>query len=212
MVCVSDADETQLVDAHRPRRQRHRPAFAGHVIGAPAVDLDRRKCRRRLHHLAGERRKRGLDRRGVGSDAAGLHHLAVGVVGAPPLAPAHRERIGLGPRHHMGDGLGRLAQGHGQHAAGQWVQGAGVPGLRRLKQAARPRHRTGRGRARRLVHDQPTVHRPAAAPPPRHRRLSLRPAPAAAARRPAPHGRRMYRRRSSTAANGAGEGRRRRAY
>ena len=48
MIGVGDVDQLQPADLDRPGRKFHRLAVAGEVIGALAVDLDRRIARRHL--------------------------------------------------------------------------------------------------------------------------------------------------------------------
>lgn len=157
MVGVGRVADGGLMDHHPAARQCELGTLAGQVIGALAVDLDGAELRRDLIDLADKGRKRRANRLDIGPDvrAAGDLALAVEAVGRDP--PVDGEAIDLLRLHHEGDGLGRLAEGDGQDAGGQRVEGAGVPRLLGVEQAADFRDRLGRTHAERLVETDPAV-------------------------------------------------------
>ena len=106
------------MDLDGARRQRRGGVAAGQCVGAPAADLDRRERRRHLLDRAPEAAENGLDfgcRRPRIADGG---DRAFGVVCIAGLAPAHGEAVGLAAVHQVGDGLGRFAERHRQHAGG----------------------------------------------------------------------------------------------
>jgi len=61
----------------------------------------------------------------------------------------------LGAVHHIGHGLGGLAESDRQHAGGQRVERAGMPGLLGLEEPFRLRHCFRRAHAHRFVENDP---------------------------------------------------------
>ena len=201
VVGVGDVEQGEAVDARPTRRQMHRLAGAGQVVGPPAADLDRRVARRNLLDVADETGDRRLDLGPVRASGGGVDHLALGVVRGPLLAPADGEVIGLGRRHDAANGLGRLAQCDRQHAACEGVEGAGVAELGGTGGAAHRLYGGEGAHAHRLVEVEPAMQRPPAASSTRHcrprrRRRSRGPGPAPR-RAGATGGRSRSRRRSS---------------
>ena len=134
------------------------------VVGAPAVDLERRVGRRDLLDLAGEMLEHRGDRGEGRAAAAGAHDLAFGVERVGLAAELDGERVSLVAVEHPPAQLGRLAERDRQHAFGQRVERAAVADLdlavAGLAQVALHRgDRLGRAQAARLVEDDPAVHR-----------------------------------------------------
>ena len=157
MIGVRRGRRLGRMDDHPPGRQFEIHPVAGQIIGAGAVHLDGRETRRGLVDLADEGRQGGLHlvegraHVGAGDDLA----LPVHAVGRD--APIDREAIDLLRLHHHRHGLGRLAQGNGQDAAGQGIQRPGVTGLLGVEQAADATDRLGRSHLERLVQADPAV-------------------------------------------------------
>ena len=84
--------DLEAVDPHRPRRRRHRLPGAHAGVRAPAVDLDGRRGRHRLDHVAGHAGRGGEDRVRIGRGAGRRR--------APPpgRASSRRPRTGRRPR------------------------------------------------------------------------------------------------------------------
>ena len=95
---------------------------------------------------------------GVGPQIGLRDGPALGVVGVGLDAPSDGEAIGLHAVLHDRHGLGRLAEGDGQHAGGERIERAGVAGLLGVEQKLQPSDRLGRGDADGLVEIDPAVH------------------------------------------------------
>ena len=136
MIGVGCIDDIEAVDAHGAGRQLDRLAGAGQVVGAHPLHQDGRIGRRDLVNFADEGRQGLLDRSARGPHVRAGGHLALAVEGCSGLAPGQGEAISLVGVDHEADGLGRLAQGDGQDAGGQGIEGAGVTGFLGVEQAA----------------------------------------------------------------------------
>ncbi len=141
----------------RPRLQFHGLAVPRQIVGALALDLDRRILRRDLLDQAGESRQQVPDRFRRGPLIAGLGHLSFGIVGIAFLAPGHREAIALAAIHHEGNRFGGFAERDRQAAGGERIEGAGMAGALGRKQPLQHRDRMGRGHADRLVEHDPAM-------------------------------------------------------
>src|SRR3984957_4599164 len=117
-----------MVNLDRARLQLDDLAVPRQIIGALALDLDRRILRRGLLDHAGKLRQQVPNRRGGGPDVAGLGNATLGIVGIPFLAPAHREAIALAAVHHERNRLGGFAERDRQAAGGERVERAGGGG------------------------------------------------------------------------------------
>src|SRR5258706_4372555 len=93
MVGIGYVSHLEPVDLDWPGLKIDRLAVAGEIVGALAVDLDRRILRRHLRDGAGVARQQRLDRGAVRARIAHGHDAAVGVVGVALLAPAHRGAV-----------------------------------------------------------------------------------------------------------------------
>ena len=144
------------MDRHRPRRKIRRLAVAREIIGALAIDLDRRKGRRRCR-IVPVKRGSGARIAARPGRAPMARDLAVGIVGVGFRAPEHGEAIGLLAVLHERHGLGRLAESDRQNARGQRVERAGVAGLLGVEQALQLRDGMGRGHADRFVEHDPAI-------------------------------------------------------
>ena len=113
---------------YRARRNLDGLALARQIVGALAVDLDRREARRHLLDRAGEARQQRRDRGRGRAGFARVRHAAFGIVGVALLAPAHGEDVDLAPVHHERHGLGRFAERDRQAAGGERIERAGVAG------------------------------------------------------------------------------------
>ena len=121
------------------RLQLDRLAGPRQVVGALAVDLERREGRRHLLDLADEGRQGAADRRvasGRTSLVAVTSPSASSVARASP--EAQREAVVLAAVHDEGHGLGRLAQRDRQHAGGQRIERAAMAGLLRRRTGGAP--------------------------------------------------------------------------
>ena len=102
---------------------------AGEVVGAGAVDLERRVARRHLADLAGEARKLGLDPRPGrprGRSFATTVPSESSVSVSAPKRTVKRYSCALDHERH---GLGRLAERDRQHAGGERIERAGMAAL-----------------------------------------------------------------------------------
>jgi hypothetical protein len=160
----------QLVNGHGSRLHFQKFAGAGAGIGGLAVDLQRREGRRHLLDRAGEAGQDRLDLRRSGVDVTGGDHLALGVERIGLGAKRHAKGILLGRVEHAASELGGLADGDGQDAAGERIEGSAMTdlglGLAGIVQRALDRaDRLGRAEPHRLVEDDPAVetHAPAIA-------------------------------------------------
>src|SRR3954447_18381854 len=91
-------------------------AVTRQIIGPLALHLDGRILRRDLLDKPGKTRQQGSDRLAGGSDVAGPHDPAFGIVGVTLLAPAYCEAVALAAVHDERDRLGGLAQRNRQAA------------------------------------------------------------------------------------------------
>ena len=108
---------------------------ARQVIGPLALDLDRRIGRGGLGMRAGEAGQGRLDLLLGRALVGGGGDRAFGIVAVARLAPAGGEAVDLLGIHGVRNGLGRLAQRHGQDAGRHRIEGAGVSGLLRIEDA-----------------------------------------------------------------------------
>src|SRR5712671_2435500 len=158
MVGIRDMDQLEPVNLDRAGLEIDRLAVAGEIVGALAVDLDRRILRRHLRDRAGVARQQRLDRGAGRARLAHGRHAAVGIVGVALLAPAHGEAVGLAAVHDERDGLGRFAKRDWQAAGGERIERAGVSGALAREQPLDGADRLRRGHADRLVEHDPTMH------------------------------------------------------
>ena len=128
-------DEREAMDDEWPRGDLEGLALARQVVGALAVDLDRRIDRRRLLDDADEARQRRSDlgrATGRASLAAITLPSASSVSVSSPQCTG--EAIGLGPVLDDRHGLGRLAERDRQDAGGERIERAGVSRLLGVEQ------------------------------------------------------------------------------
>src|SRR4029077_2892588 len=174
MIGVRHVDELEAFDQRRARGKLEVLVFPGKVIGSGARDLQRRVARRHLADLADEVRQRRLDLGPRRPQFARRHDRAFRVVGVGGGAEAHREAVLLVAFHREGHGLGRLAEGYGQHSGGERVERAGMARLLRAVEVPCPGDGLRRGHAFRLVEVEPAVNWETFAPP-RHVALARQP-------------------------------------
>ena len=97
MVGVLPFDEAELRDRDVARLELELFLVAGEIVGAGAVDLERREARRHLADLAGEARQHRLDRSRRRPRVA-LATIAPSASSVSVSAPeAHGEAVGLAP-------------------------------------------------------------------------------------------------------------------
>jgi hypothetical protein len=148
------------MNVHRACRQLHHLALAGEVVGALALDLERREARRHLLDGSAEARQQRGDRLGRRPRRTRFDNAALGIVGVALLAPSHRELIGLAAVHDERDRLGGFPERDRQAAGGERIERAGMPGALGRKQPLDHADGVRRGHADRLVEHQPAVHVP----------------------------------------------------
>ena len=83
------------MDEDWARRQNHRLAAPGEIVGAAAADLDRRVGGRLLPNGAAETLERRLDVRASRPGLARSDDFALGVVRAALLPPSNGEGVGF---------------------------------------------------------------------------------------------------------------------
>ena len=138
----------------RPRAQGHRRGR--HRPSRPKTAAGPAGCRRGRPPA----RPRSARRSGAGREVAITVPAASSVSGRG--AEGHAEAVAFQRIGDVGDGLGRLAQRHGQNAGRVRVQRAGMAGLLRLKAPISPcSPRRSRSMPGGLVHDQPAGDRAA---------------------------------------------------
>src|ERR1700733_5614847 len=115
-----------MVNLDRARPQLDDFAIPRQIIGALALDLDRRILWRGLLDHAGKSREQLPNRCRGGPAVAGLGNATLGIVGIPFLAPADRKAIALAAVHHERNGLGGFAERDRQAAGGERIERAGV--------------------------------------------------------------------------------------
>ena len=154
--------EIKVVNRHSARLHFDRFARPGTVVGALAIDFQRRIGGRHLFDGAGEMVEHARDRCHRRPAIATLGHLALGVVRGGFLAELDGEGVDLVGVEHAPRQLGRFAQRDREHALGQRVECAAVPDLG-LGIAALAQHaldhadRLRRTQPARLVEDQPAM-------------------------------------------------------
>ena len=164
MVGIRAADHLQPLHPKGPRGQIHHLALARQIIGALAIHLHGGKLRRHLLDLAAKGGQGGVNLGICRAHRARFHHRALGIIGRGRRAQSHPEPIAFQRIGDIRHGLCRLAQGHGQNPGRRRVQRARMARLLRAKGPFHLVHHRGRPHARRLVHHQPAVHRPALFP------------------------------------------------
>ena len=147
---------------HLPLRQLDHLARPRQLVGALAVDLERRIGWRRLHDRPREARQYGGNRRRAGPHIGRRGHRPFGIVGRRRGPPRHGELIPLGRIEHPACQLRRLAQGNRQHARRQRIERAAMAdldlGVARLPQDALDRRDAARAaEPARFVEDDPAV-------------------------------------------------------
>ena len=98
-----------------------------------------------------------------GASIAGSRDRAVRVVGVAGFTEAQGEAVKLGAVHDVGHRLGGAPEGDGEHAGGERVERAAVPGLLRVECPAHLVHGGGAVQAWGLVEDEPPAEGAAAA-------------------------------------------------
>src|SRR5580693_7595833 len=157
MISVWSAQKRQAFDYDAAGLEVDRLAGACQIVGALAFDLEGREGWRDLLDVANEGRQGAADRLVGGTKVAGGSDLALGIFRRARLPEAEREAVFLPAVHDEGHGLGRLAQGNRQHAAGQRIERSAMARLPRAEQAAHTADRGGRPQPHRLVEDHPAV-------------------------------------------------------
>ena len=158
VVGIRDIDKFQPLDVHGPALQGDRLSVARQVIGALALDLDRRIARRDLLDPADKARADRGDGVARGPLRADFYHAAFRVVGIALLAPAHGEAIGLTAVDDERHGLGRLAERDRQATGGKRIERAGMAGALGREQPLDHGNRVRRGHADGLVEHDPAMH------------------------------------------------------
>src|SRR5579862_4627291 len=158
MVRIRLTRKPDLMDEHLAGFELRRFAVARQVVGALTLDPDGREARGYLLDLPREAGQNGLDRLARGTDSAGLHDLAFGIVAVAAFTPTRDKDIGLLGFHGERDGFRRLAERNREHPRGHGIERAGMSRLLRIEGPPHCRDCVGRCCADRLVDDDPTVH------------------------------------------------------
>src|SRR6478609_4187616 len=165
MVGIRHVNEREAFDQSRPRGKLEILLVPGEVVGPGASYLQRRIARWHLADLTNEAWQRRLDLRERGVSIARRHDRAICVVSVGGCAEAHREAVLLVAFYRERHGLGRFAEGDGQHSGGERVERAGVTRLLRAIEVPHPRYGLRRGHALRLVQHEPAMDGETFAPP-----------------------------------------------
>src|SRR3984893_18361517 len=149
--------EIEGADRHRTRGQLRRLATTRQIVGALAIDLDRRIGWRQLLDRPGKPRQQREDAGGGGPRVRLRGNVAVGIVSVGFNAPAHRKAIDffaiLNERH----GFCCLAKSYRQNPRGERVERSGVSSLLGVEKTFQPGYRMGRGHAGRFVEHDPAM-------------------------------------------------------
>mmetsp|Transcript_1707 Transcript_1707/g.2906 ORF Transcript_1707/g.2906 Transcript_1707/m.2906 type:complete len:376 (-) Transcript_1707:954-2081(-) len=97
-------------------------AIAGQLIGSFPINLHGREFGGDLHDIPDKRAQRFFDGFIIRAQVRGRNDLPLGIVGVRRLPQTHGKGIGLQRVGDIGYRLGRLAQGHGQHARRIWIK------------------------------------------------------------------------------------------
>ena len=119
-------NEIERVNCHRTRGQHRRLAATRQIVGALAIDLDRRTGRRQLLDRPNKPRQQREDAGASGPRVRLRGKPAIGIVGVGFNAPAHRKTIGLFTVLNERHGFCRLAKSDRQNPRGEWVERSGV--------------------------------------------------------------------------------------
>ena len=157
-------EDRERMDRHRPRLHLDRFAGARAVIGALAIDLDRRIGGRHLFDRPGKARQNRSNFRKPRPHVAGRNDVALRVEPGGLGPERDREIIDLARVEHAPAQLRRLAERDRQHARGKRVERPAMADLD-LAQPGFAAHALHRGDCLRraepdgLVHYDPSVHR-----------------------------------------------------